>query len=342
MLSSTISNLIQVLKPRQREILSGRFGLEDGEKKTLASLGEKYNITRERTRQIEAEALNIIEDYFNKEKAIKKSLDLTTKHLKNLGGLRRDDLLLYELKLIFNDENLHHWHLRLVSEIVGGLFYYPLDEHFHSFWYLEEDHLKSAGRFLARLEKLISDKKEEIFKNQKFDVYFAKAAQAHKIPETVGTNYISISKRFGVNPFGDTGLSHWEEIHPRTIRGKAYLVLKKQQDPVHFRDITEAINEAGFDERQAYPQTVHNELIKDPRFVLVGRGIYGLVEHGFASGATHEIIRMILKEEEPLSLRDIVSSVGKQRFLKDNTILLNLQNKKYFKKLPDGRYSLVK
>ena len=342
MLSSTINNLIQVLKPRQREILSGRFGLDDGEKKTLASLGEQYGITRERTRQIEVEALEIVKDYFNKEKAIKKSLDLTTKHLKNLGGLRRDDLLLYELKSILNDENLHHWHLRLVSEILGELFYYSSDEHFHNLWYLEDNHFKSAVKFLSRLEKLVRDKKEEIFKKQKFNEFLSRAVQSHNIPEAVGANYISVSKKFGVNPFGDMGLSHWEEINPRTIRGKAYLVLKKRQDPIHFRDIAEAINEAGFDERRAYPQTVHNELIKDPRFVLVGRGIYGLVENGFAPGATHEIIKMILKKEEPLSLRDIVSSVGKQRFLKDNTILLNLQNKKYFKKLPDGRYSLVK
>ena len=342
MLSSAIDNLIQVLKPRQREILSGRFGLEDGEKKTLASLGEEYGITRERTRQIEAEALNIVKDYFNKEKAIKKSLDLTNKHLKNLGGLRRDEVLLYELKSILNDKDLHHWHLRLLSEIIGEPLYYPSDEHFHGFWYSEEDYLKSAVRFLTRLEKLISDKKEEIFKKQKFNDYFSRATQAHDIPESVGTNYISISKKFGVNPFGDVGLSHWEEINPRTIRGKAYLVLKKHQAPLHFREISDSINETGFDDRQAYPQTVHNELIKDPRFVLVGRGTYGLTEHGFAPGATYEIIRMILKEEGPLSFRDIISSVSEQRFLKDNTILLNLQNKKYFKKLPDGRYSLVK
>jgi hypothetical protein len=322
--------------------LSGRFGLADGEKKTLADLGDEFGITRERTRQIEAEALNIVRDYFNKEKAIRKSLDLANKHIQSLGGVRKDDILLEELKSVLNDKDLHHWHLRLVSEIMGELFYYFPDEDFHGFWYSEEEYFKKANGFLSRLEKLISDKKEELFKNKRFEDYFAKAAQAHKVSEAAGTNYISISKRFGVNPFGDVGLSHWEEINPKTIRGKAYLVLKKREAPVHFRDISEAINEAGFDERKAYPQTVHNELIKDPRFVLVGRGIYGLTEHGFNPGATYEIIKAVLKKEGPLPFRDIVSSVGRQRFLKDNTILLNLQNKKYFKKLPDGRYSLIK
>jgi DNA-directed RNA polymerase delta subunit len=230
----------------------------------------------------------------------------------------------------------------MVSEVVGELFYYFPDEDFHGFWYSKEDHFKKANSFLSKLEKLINERKEELFRDKKFDSYFAKAAQSHGVSEEAGTNYISISRRFGVNPFGDVGLSHWEEINPKTIRGKAYLILKKKEAPVHFRDISDAINEAEFDERKAYPQTVHNELIKDPRFVLVGRGIYGLTEQGFNPGATHEIIKVILKKSGPLPFRDIVSSVSKQRFLKDNTILLNLQNKKHFKKLSDGRYSLLK
>jgi hypothetical protein len=342
MLSSTINNLVQILKPRQRDILSGRFGLKDGEKKTLAELGEEYGITRERTRQIEAEALDIVKDYFNKEKSIRKSVNLAQKHLGGLGGVRKDEILLDELKSILDDADLHHWHLRLVSEVVGEIFYYLPDENFHGFWHLGEDHYKKADNFLSKLENLINERKEELFREKKFDSYFAKAARASRIPEEAGTNYISISKKFGVNPFGDVGLSHWEEINPKTIRGKAYLVLKKKGEPVHFRDISSLINEAMFDERKAYPQTVHNELIKDPRFVLVGRGIYGLTEHGFNPGATYEIISGILRQKGPMPFRDIVSSVKNQRFLKDNTILLNLQNKKYFKKLPDGRYSLVK
>jgi len=339
-LSTTINNLISDLKPRQREVLIGRFGLEDGEKKTLASLGEKYDITRERVRQIEEEALKMAQERLRKERASEEILNSITSHLNNLGGLRRDCLFVPEIKAILKDNNLHHWHLRFISEISGQPLYYPDDADFHNFWYLDEKNIGIVSRFVLRLEKLIINKKEDLVVHQKFDTYFIKAARVHNIPDFIGLNYISVSRKFNINPFGDWGLNDWEEINPKTVREKAYLILKKQDKPLHFREISEAINRTNFVGRAAHPQTVHNELIKDPRFVLVGRGIYGLTEHGFTPGIAREVIYQILKEEGPLPLEKIIDLVQKQRFLKNNTIILNLQNKKYFKKLGDGRYTV--
>lgn len=340
MLSTTINNLISDLKPRQREVLIGRFGLEDGEKKTLASLGEKYDITRERVRQIEEEALKMAQERLRKERASEEILNSITSHLNNLGGLRRDCLFVPEIKAILKDNNLHHWHLRFISEISGQPLYYPDDADFHNFWYLDEKNIGIVSRFVLRLEKLIINKKEDLVVHQKFDTYFIKAARVHNIPDFIGLNYISVSRKFNINPFGDWGLNDWEEINPKTVREKSYLILKKQDQPLHFREIAETINKTGFGGRLAHPQTVHNELIKDPRFVLVGRGIYGLAERGFKPGIAREIISQILKEEGPLPLEKIIDLVQKQRFLKNNTIILNLQNKKYFKKLEDGRYTV--
>ena len=340
MLSTTINNLISDLKPRQREVLIGRFGLEDGEKKTLASLGEKYDITRERVRQIEEEALKMAQERLRKERASEEILNSITSHLNNLGGLRRDCLFVPEIKAILKDNNLHHWHLRFISEISGQPLYYPDDADFHNFWYLDEKNIGIVSRFVLRLEKLIINKKEDLVVHQKFDTYFIKAARVHNIPDFIGLNYISVSRKFNINPFGDWGLNDWEEINPKTVREKSYLILKKQDQPLHFREIAETINKTGFAGRLARPQTVHNELIKDPRFVLVGRGIYGLAERGFKPGIAREIISQILKEEGPLPLEKIIDLVQKQRFLKNNTIILNLQNKKYFKKLEDGRYTV--
>jgi len=339
-LSTTINNLISDLKPRQREVLIGRFGLEDGEKKTLASLGEKYDITRERVRQIEEEALKMAQERLRKERASEEILNSITSHLNNLGGLRRDCLFVPEIKAILKDNNLHHWHLRFISEISGQPLYYPDDADFHNFWYLDEKNIGIVSRFVLRLEKLIINKKEDLVVHQKFDTYFIKAARVHNIPDFIGLNYISVSRKFNINPFGDWGLNDWEEINPKTVREKSYLILKKQDQPLHFREIAETINKTGFGGRLAHPQTVHNELIKDPRFVLVGRGIYGLAERGFKPGIAREIISQILKEEGPLPLEKIIDLVQKQRFLKNNTIILNLQNKKYFKKLEDGRYTI--
>ena len=45
------------LNPREREVLKLRFGLDDGYPRTLEEVGQMFNVTRERIRQIEAKAL---------------------------------------------------------------------------------------------------------------------------------------------------------------------------------------------------------------------------------------------------------------------------------------------
>lgn len=342
MLSVAINNLIQDLKPRQKEILAGRFGFVDGEKKTLANLGEKYDITRERVRQIEEEALKIARERLAKEKTIGEISDAINGHLRGFGGLRKDDLFVAEIKTLLKDKNINHWHLRFLSETSSLPLYYPADSNFYDFWYLDEKTIFLANRFISRLEKLISDKKEDLIFYKKFNDYFVKAAKNNNLSESIGLNYLLISQRFGTNPFGDWGLQNWEEINPKTVREKSYLVLKKQDGPLHFRNIADIINKANFEGRPAHPQTVHNELIKDPRFILVGRGTYGLKERGFIPGTAREIIGQILKKEGPLTTKKLIELISSQRLLKENTILINLHNKKYFKKLEDGRFTLVR
>jgi len=87
--------------------------------------------------------------------------------------------------------------------------------------------------------------------------------------------------------------------------------------------------------------TCHNELIKDKRFVLVGRGIYALAEWGYKTGVVKDVIRDLLKKNGPMKKEDIVEQVMKERYLKKNTILVNLQNNKYFKKNKNGEYTLI-
>src|SRR3989344_3088298 len=168
MLSSTIDNLIDILKPRQQEVLRGRFGLS-GERQTLASLGENYDITRERTRQIETDGLKALAEGFNKTKDIKKSLDLINKYLGDLGGARKDDIFLQELKNLLEDKSMKVGHLQLLSKSLGQPLYYPEDHHYHYFWYLGKNHLKVLGRFIDNLERLISNRKEDLINNRNFD-----------------------------------------------------------------------------------------------------------------------------------------------------------------------------
>jgi len=158
------------------------------------------------------------------------------------------------------------------------------------------------------------------------------------IQRNVADAYLSISKRIHSNPYGDIGLRDWAEIRPATIRDRIYLVLKKKKDPLHFETIAKTINEVGFDRRVALASTVHNELIKDNRFVLVGRGMYALGEYGYEPGTAKTVIKRVLQKHGPLKPNDVISHVKKERLFKPNTVLINLQDKNWFKRLPDGRY----
>lgn len=340
MLSVTLNNLVSDLKPRERDVVAGRFGLNDSGRKTLAEIGGEYGITRERVRQIEAEALARLRERTEKEKIADPIAERLTDYLKSMGGLRRGDLFLSEAKDILEDQKLHQWHLVLLAEFFDDLVYEDSERELHPVWCVGRERLSLAKKFIADLERFVKNKKEELMNLGSFPRYLGQVVSRHGISDSIGMNYVLASRRFAVNPFGDVGLRHWEEIMPRTMGSKAYIVMKKHGKPLHFRDIAGHINRAGFDLRKALPQTIHNELIKDSRFVLVGRGIYALKEHGFTPGTTQEVIRDILKKNGPLPIPIIIESVLARRFLKNNTILLNLQNRKHFKRLPDGRYHL--
>jgi hypothetical protein len=174
------------------------------------------------------------------------------------------------------------------------------------------------------------------------DVYMRLKEIDGSISEKALASYIDASKGIDLNKFGHYGLSHWPEISPRGVRDKAYLILKQHGEPLHFRNITELINEHNIDHKRAQVETVHNELIKDSRFVLIGRGIYALSNWGYIPGTVSDVIANVLKENGPLNKEEILKKVLEKRVIKENTILINLQNRKIFNKDAEGKYSLRK
>lgn len=334
-----IENFLTGLSDRQREVVEIRFGLK-GEIQTLAAIGEKYGLTRERVRQIEAVSLSIIRDKYNKS-FFKKEIGKAINCLDKIGGIRKENDFMDDIKNIFNDSKITKNQVKFIFEISEALLYRQEDDYFYSFWYLNKDIFNKANNFINKLEKFIDSKKEEVITLKKFDELFSQIVKIHNFNNVIALNYISISKKFGVNVYGDFGLMKWEEINPKTAKSRTYLILKKHKTSLHFKEIAKKINEMRLGNRKTLFQTVHNELIKDPRFVLVGRGMYGLVEHGVMPGTAKEVILRILKNKGPLPKEEVINLVKQERTLKENTILLNLQNKKHFKKLPDGKYHIA-
>ncbi len=329
------SSLFDGLAPRQRDILVNRFGLQNGEPETLAALGKRYGITRERVRQIEASAIDLLKKRIKVNNACIELIHSSVKYLRSMGGVvGQEDLLAYHRSFI---EGLTANHVAFLVEATGAFCIYPADKNFLAFYYTDKQSLKKTMDWIAQFTKSLKAKKREIL-NGAYQAHLVNFVREKRMEQKLAESLLGISKKIMASPYGDVGLAEWPEISPRTVRDRIYLILKKKGEPIHFENIARDINEAGFGGRKALGPTVHNELIKDARFVLVGRGIYGLAEQGYEPGTAKEVIHKILKKNGPLAFKDLVKEVQKDRFFKQNTILANLQNKGLFERLTTGVY----
>lgn len=334
--NKVFNTLLDPLAPRQKEVILLRFGLDrSGEGKTLAAIGDRLNLTRERVRQIENSAMELISESAAKNPACSNVLSRIKKRLKGAGGtMKQEDLLNYCAGFA---DGLRANHLMLLSEASGAFYEYSENDDFWTFYYLTEGDLQKLIRFIDEWANFLEKRKQKVLEGS-YKEHLRDFTKAQRLGKSEAENYLGTSKMTHSNPYGDVGLKEWPEINPLTTRDRAYIVLKKKEEPLHFEAIADAINEVGFEGQLALAPTVHNELIKDPRFVLVGRGTYGLREHGYEPGIAREVIQKVLKRHGPLKADDVVERVSKQRLFKQNTVIINLQNKNFFERLADGRY----
>ncbi len=331
-----VKRLLLVLPERARDVLTSRFGLgKDPVKLTLESIGKKYGITRERVRQIENYAVHSIKksDAFSKEKEIFEEFH---KLLESLGGIVAEEDLLTHMSSDKSTQN--HIHFLMV---LGDAFKKEKeDDHFKHRWYIDDGLAEKVHQALKKLYENLSNEHlvSELDIIAQFLVHVEDVSEHYKKDDII-RRWLSISKTIGKNPLGEWGLVSSPNIHAKGIRDYAFLVLRKHGSPIHFRDVAKSIEKLFG--KKAHVATTHNELIKDSRFVLVGRGLYALAEWGYMSGVVKDVIRKILEKSGPLTKNEIIEKVLKERYVKENTILVNLQNPKYFKKDKDGKYTFV-
>jgi DNA-directed RNA polymerase delta subunit len=321
------SELIRGLPQRTADVVERRFGLKGGERETLESIGQSYGITRERVRQIENEGFSHILPRLENYKEVFQQFDGA---LDSFGGLKKEGSLLTTLGgEAFKNE------VYFLLTINKDFHRITEDDKFYSLWTKDEKSLKVAEKIVAVAVKNLENEKKPI----ELDKLYSLSSLGEK---NIFASSIEISKDIKRNPEGLVGLCDWVEMSPRGIKDRAYLVLKKEEKPLHFTEVASCIEKLPLNEnRKVHVATVHNELIKDTRFVLVGRGLYALAEWGYQPGVVKEIISKVLKEsKKPLTKEEIVEKVLGQRFVKENTVALNLQDKNRFVKDDKGRYNV--
>ncbi len=366
-----IKGLLGKLSKKERDIISRRFGLKDSERETLEAVGKLHNLTRERIRQIENATVKKLKELKDLKESLSHLQDKTGNIISEHGGLTEREYLFHLLNTFSpvgyksDDYEVEKNHYDfLLSRILNDEFEEVKNSNVFKHSY------KMKGTALEHLEELAKElvskveemkevvKTEDIISILNSSEVYDRHREKVSIPsdldvssywkdslfdeetDVVHGNKVLYSllqavKDVDQNKFGFWGVYHWEEVTPKTINHKIYLVLKNEGKPMHFVEIAKRINEVCFDRKMANPATVHNELILDPKYVLVGRGIYGLKEWGYKEGVVQDVIREILKENGPLTKEEIINKVLENRLVKRTTISLALMNKDTFEKVGD-------
>lgn len=324
--------VLSSLPPKSRVIVEKRFALGAAKRnQTLQEIGDFLGITRERVRQIESDGLNKLR-HAPAVASLKAVFTYFGRFLGEQGGLKREDVLLAKL----SDEA--EWQVvSFLLRLSPKLYRTEQDSQFYAVWFQEKDIYNQALILLNDLVKKLTQQQVPLAREMIYCFF-------NKENKVFIDNIIEASRAIEISPLDQIGLAIWPEIKPRGARDIAYLMLKKTGQPLHFRDIADKANNlpnSFLPKKKTLPQTVHNELIRDPQFILVGRGVYGLKEWGYQTGTVREVIKAILvKSKEPLGRQDILQQVLRQRMVQPNTIFLNLNNKKHFQKDEQGRYGL--
>ena len=335
-LKKAISGSLKIIEQdREKEIITRRFGL-NGNKETLEQIGEMLSITRERVRQLEKAILirlrNSAEE--NQIPELAAAEKLIIRNLTEMGRVAKISDLADK---IYGSDSA-------ASDKTGIYFIATFAK---SLTVVEENDKYNAAVGIADYgdDKTIRAKVDEIVKTIKenkkpmtLDELDNKLDYEH--PDHIKA-IASISKLLA-SLNGLWGLAKWPSVNPKNIRDKIFVILETRKEPMHFSEIAKEIADSNFKRKNVTVQAIHNELIKDPRFVLIGRGIYALSSWGYKKGTISEIIVSIIeKAGEPITREEIVKQVLKVRKVKETTVLLNLQNKKLFKKVDKNLYTLA-
>lgn len=341
-LKRLIFDMINELSERSKNIIIKRFNFDNKGEKTLSEIGKEYGITRERVRQIEVESITKLKS-IGKKYNLDEVFDYVREIIKNHGGVIGEEKI---INALFDDNKDFKANKRI------GLLILSLDDkikvlkktkNYKKIYFCEKESVSKFEEVLKKVKDYLQEKNRGANFNEVMK-FINKNADEHGLPALsvkAIKSYLDANKIILKNILGEWGYEKWSYINPKNIKDKAYLSLKKNKKPLHFTEIADEINMIWPKKKKTNNQTVHNELIKDNRFVLIGRGIYALKEWGYKQGTVLDVIMEIMAEKNrDMRQEEIIKEVLNKRQVKENTVILNLQNKEYFEKLDEKIYRL--
>jgi hypothetical protein len=257
-IKAVVAGLVKPLSVRNRDIVSRRFGLANGRIETLESIGQTYGITRERVRQIEDYVLKNLRTEIAGVAGVKAKpyFDLTTDLLSQNGGCSSEESLFKNFSGA-TTYNVANASLAFLLSLNSDFDKKNEGDDLYAFWNLNDGSRDLLINLISTTVAALQEKKTLLPEADFYNLY-KNHAKGKLVSLAAFFSAVNISKQIDKNIFQEYGLASWPEIKPRGVRDRAYLVLKKESKPKHFREITSLINVASFSSKKANVQTVHN------------------------------------------------------------------------------------
>lgn len=337
---NSFEEVLNSLSDKEKNVIERRVWLK-WEKETLQNIWNSFkpNITRERVRQIE-------ESWIKKIGRIVKATVLTkiqdkANELIDLHGwvISKDRLINSIIKELNLESDINSWIIEVIVQSDYEIKKSKQKLGCKIYFYLPSINKSTIDTAHKEALKILKKKKDVIDKNTLFENIL------NNLPEAKNITFIDSSLEL----FEDivyweeslVWLTKWKILNPKTLKDKAIYVMKKEKVPMHFIDISNKISDMLGEVVKV--NTIHNELIRNNEFVLIGRGIYALKEWWFKPGTVIDVIADILEKKwEPMTTEDIAKEVLKIRDVKQTTIYMNLQNKTVIERVGRNYYQLKK
>ena len=328
------------LSEKQKNVIERRVWLK-WEKETLQSIWNSFSptITRERVRQIEESGIRKIW------RIIKASIltDIQDKGIEfvkmSWGLASRDSLVNYLIKELNLEKDINKGVLETIVQSDFDILKSKQKLGCKIYFYLSKISRYNVDVIHKEAIKVLKKKKDVIEKEELFKIVSENLKDLRGISAPLVGSVLELFDDIIFWEDNLVWLTKWKILNPKTLKDKAVYILKKEWTPMHFVDIANKIIEVLEDNVKI--NTIHNELIRNEDFVLIGRGIYALREWWFKPGTVLDVISSILeKRNEPMSTEEIVKEVLKIRDVKETTIYMNLQNRQVIERVWRNFYQL--
>lgn len=326
-LIKSFSDVLDSLSYKEKNVIERRVWLF-WKKETLQDIGNSFNpnITRERVRQIEETWIKKIWRII-KSTVLKEILDLSIKHMElNWWLISRDKVINILIKELNLEENVNSWILEAVIESD-----YDIKKSKQKFWcklyfYMPQIDKKSIELVHKEAIKILKKRKNIMKKITLYELISNNLRSENNLSITFINSVLELFNDIVFWEENYVWLEKWKLLNPKTLKDKAIYIMKKEKIPMHFVDLANKITELLW--KTVKVNTVHNELIRNNDFVLIGRWIYALKEWWFIPWTVMDVIINILnKKWKPMNTEEITKEVLKIRNVKPTTIYMNLQNK---------------